>query len=148
MIENGCTEVEAQALCQKVVKLAYDAMNRNYVFSSMSPEEQLFQNAQQLLCELDEEEKLEEMLNEIRSLESQSNESECEPSESDLEDAYNAADCIKFAGSEKQIKWARSIAANSNKAISLSNLSFNRLPVAAKWWIENRNDIYAALKGL
>ena len=86
------------------------------------------------------------MLDEIRSLESQS--SECEPSESDLEDAYNAADCIKFAGSEKQIKWARDIATNNNREISASKLSFNQLPVSAQWWIENRNNIYAALKGL
>jgi hypothetical protein len=69
-----------------------------------------------------------------------------EPSEPDLEDAYNAIDSITFIGSEKQINWARSIATkNSEQIASAWKKKDFKLPTSAKWWIENRENIYSAL---
>ena len=147
MIDNGCSPEQANALCHKVAMMAYNGMNREYtVMGGYSPDEQLFTKAQQLLSELDDSGKLEEMLAEIQPPQTQSD--AIEVSGSDLEDAYNAADSISFTGSEKQINWARSIATNNDRAIALSGLSLKQLPASAKWWIDNRNDVYTALEGL
>lgn len=72
-----------------------------------------------------------------------------EPSEPDLEDAYNAADSIAFVGSEKQINWAHSIATKNNEQIAKAWKKKNfKLPTSAKWWIENRDNVYSALLDL
>jgi hypothetical protein len=146
MVENGCTLDQAKTLCYEVAMMAYNAMKREYtVMGGYSADEQLFDKAQQLLSELDESGKLEEMLAEMQKPQVQS---AIEVAESDLEDAYHAADSIAFTGSEKQIKWAQSIATNNNRAIALSKMPFKQLPTSAKWWIENRDDIHSALQGL
>lgn len=72
-----------------------------------------------------------------------------EPAEPDLEDAYNAADSISLTGSEKQINWAKSIATKNNEQIARAWKKKDfKLPTSAKWWIENRDNIYSALMSL
>ncbi len=69
-------------------------------------------------------------------------------SESQLEDAIQVAESIAFQGSEKQIKWAKSIALENAEAIALSQVTISQIPTKASWWIDNRSDIRIALKAL
>jgi len=60
---------------------------------------------------------------------------------SELEDASHWVDSCKFEGSERQIKWAKSIAFDHLQEIAIA-LSKNQIPpVASKWWIDNRSNI-------
>lgn len=72
------------------------------------------------------------------------------PSESDLEDALNAAESIVFVGSEKQVKWAKDIAVKNHEKIAFAwkQKSDISLPASAKWWIENQRNLLAALLDL
>jgi hypothetical protein len=70
------------------------------------------------------------------------------PSESDLEDAYHVATSINFQGSEKQIKWAKSIALDNCEAIAQSKMPAAKMPTAAKWWIDNRDNVLKGFLGL
>ncbi|USR93277.1 hypothetical protein NEA10_20755 (plasmid) [Phormidium yuhuli AB48] len=72
------------------------------------------------------------------------------PSESDLEDAYHALDAIAFTGSPKQINWARSIALNGRDALAMlwKQGVDVKLPTQAAWWIENRGNLFVALRDI
>lgn len=67
------------------------------------------------------------------------------PSESDLEDALNWAECAAFQGSEKQIRWARAIATDHIMAIAIAHKQGKQVPTDARWWIDNRNNIVVNL---
>lgn len=67
------------------------------------------------------------------------------PSESDLEDALNWAECATFQGSQKQINWAKAIAAEHVMAIAIAHKQGKQVPTDAKWWIDNRNNIVVIL---
>lgn len=140
--EAGLNAAQISTIINKVVVMAKDNMDGKYtVMGGYSAEEQLFDKAKKLMFELDEQEKLEELLDEFDS--SEDSVSVAEP---DIEDAYNTADTINFTGSEKQINWARSIATKSSEEIARAWKKKNfSLPGSAKWWIDNRNDIYSAL---
>lgn len=73
-------------------------------------------------------------------------EAEPEVSESSKEDVYQSIESLDFVGSEKQIKWAKDIAhkATDDIAKAWRNKDF-KLPTSAKWWIENKENIYGAL---
>jgi hypothetical protein len=61
--------------------------------------------------------------------------------ETDLEEAYQVIDAIKFEGSEKQINWAKDIAFKSQIEVARALKVNKKIPTSAKWWIENRNNI-------
>ena len=63
------------------------------------------------------------------------------PSESDLEDATNWVESAEFQGSEKQVKWAKDIASMHLQEIVSAWKKEIEIPISAKWWIENRNNI-------
>jgi len=63
------------------------------------------------------------------------------PSESDLEDALQWVENTEFNGSEKQVKWAKSIALKHLQEIANAWKKEVEIPLSAKWWIENRNNI-------
>lgn len=67
------------------------------------------------------------------------------PSESDLEDALSWAECATFQGSQKQINWAKAIAAEHVMAIALAHKQGKQVPTDAKWWIDNRDNIVVSL---
>jgi hypothetical protein len=64
-----------------------------------------------------------------------------------LESAETWADTANFQGSPKQVSWARSIAKKESYAICSAWAAKKQLPLAAKWWIDNRAQIGRALKG-
>jgi hypothetical protein len=65
------------------------------------------------------------------------------PSESELEDAYNWASSLgSFDGSEKQKQWASNIAEKNITKIALAWKQGKEVPISAKWWIDNRNNIW------
>lgn len=63
------------------------------------------------------------------------------PSESDLEDATNWIESTEFQGSEKQVQWAKDIALKHLQEIVSAWKKGIEIPISAKWWIENRNNI-------
>jgi hypothetical protein len=63
------------------------------------------------------------------------------PSESDLEDALQWVENTDFQGSEKQVKWAKSIALKNLQEIVSAWKKGIEIPIFAKWWIENRGNI-------
>lgn len=63
------------------------------------------------------------------------------PSESDLEDALHWVESTEFQGSEKQVKWAKDIALKHLREIVSAWKKEIEIPISAKWWIENRNNI-------
>ena len=63
------------------------------------------------------------------------------PSESDLEDALQWVENTDFHGSEKQVKWAKSIALKNLQEIVSAWKKGIEIPIFAKWWIENRGNI-------
>lgn len=71
-----------------------------------------------------------------------------QPSESDLEDAYNTLLAITFKGSPKQIAWAEKIAIESRVELAIlwKNGVLPNLPTQAAWWIDHRHDIATALR--
>lgn len=70
------------------------------------------------------------------------------PTENELEDALNWSELADLQGSEKQIKWARSIMQKHLSEIASSFKSNKKIPTSAKWWIDNRNGIFQALQAL
>lgn len=62
-------------------------------------------------------------------------------SESDLEDALQWVENTEFQGSEKQVKWAKDIALQHLQEIVSAWKKGIEIPISAKWWIENRNNI-------
>ena len=59
-------------------------------------------------------------------------------SESDLEDALQWVEATEFSGSEKQVRWAKSIALkNLPKIVELWKAN-QEVPSQASWWIDNR----------
>lgn len=140
LIEAGLQESQISMLCMKIANQAKVQMKGEYtVMGGFSPEEQLLDTARKIMHELDERGELENLLGE-ESL---------DVSEPDLEDAYNAASSIVFVGSEKQINWARDIATKASEDIARAwkHSSF-QLPTDAKWWIDNRGNIYQVLTNL
>lgn len=136
LLESGLDSQQITAICQQVVAIAKAEMNGEYtVMGGYSPEQQLLTTSRKVLLRLDEKEGLETLLEDSPVV-----------AETDLEDAYNAADSIQFVGSEKQVSWARNIATNASESIALAMKKKDvLLPTSAKWWIENRSDIYTAL---
>ena len=63
------------------------------------------------------------------------------PSESDLEDALHWVENTEFKGSEKQVSWAKDIAQKHLQEIVSAWKKEIEIPISAKWWIENRNNI-------
>jgi hypothetical protein len=61
--------------------------------------------------------------------------------ENDREDAIHYIASLDFIGSEKQIKWAKSIALNAVDEIAIALKNNKKIPTSAKWWIENRGNI-------
>ena len=61
--------------------------------------------------------------------------------ENDREDALNYVESLKFEGSEKQIKWAKSIALNAIDDVAIALKNNKKIPTISKWWIENRGNI-------
>ncbi|MFN9559458.1 MAG: hypothetical protein ACK56B_12880 [Dolichospermum sp.] len=61
--------------------------------------------------------------------------------ENDREDALNYVESLKFEGSEKQIKWAKSIALNAIDDVVIALKNNKKIPTSAKWWIENKGNI-------
>jgi hypothetical protein len=62
-------------------------------------------------------------------------------SESNREDALNYVESLKFEGSEKQIKWAKSIAVRAIDDVAIALKNNKKIPTSAKWWIENKGNI-------
>ncbi|MBW4514595.1 MAG: hypothetical protein KME11_05160 [Timaviella obliquedivisa GSE-PSE-MK23-08B] len=141
----GVSDKQIDILCLKITLAVKDKMKGEYtVMGGYPPNEQLLSAARALMHEMDERDELEALLEEN---DTPVDAPVSEPSEPELEDAYHVADSIQFVGSEKQVNWARSIATNNSRAIAQSG-KFKSLPTAAKWWIENRDDLYSALAGL
>jgi len=69
------------------------------------------------------------------------NPDESEPDESDVEDALHWVESNPFQGSDKQKKWASDIALQNLEEIALAWKSGKEIPLSAKWWIENRDNI-------
>lgn len=61
--------------------------------------------------------------------------------EPDLEDAYHWIDAQELIGSPKQIKWAKDIMLSHQRGIALALKSNKTIPLSARWWIENRENI-------
>ena len=61
--------------------------------------------------------------------------------EPDIEDALHYVEALSFVGSEKQIKWAKDIALKHLDDVSLALKRNKSIPISAKWWIDNRNNI-------
>lgn len=141
LAEAGLEESQILKLCTKVAFMAKKEMGGEYtVMGGYSAEEQLLGAARKLLYKLDESRELASLLEE----------EEAPPvSESDMEDAYNAADSLQFTGSPKQVDWARSIATKSSEDIARAwKVKSFDLPTSASWWIGNQNNIYEALISL
>lgn len=69
-------------------------------------------------------------------------------SESDLEDAYQWIESSLVGVSPAQLKYGKDVAHKHHAEIAIAWKENKKLPIQAKWWIENKQNIRGALNKL